>query len=328
MTPPPVTIPGNTGNRTIATIPVAKRDTYKFFLYRLNKEYREDLFASQSAAGRSDDEWIRMFLREACSSEYDYTKTTLKATYTWSLRGYQDLDDNFSCITLAKSQISKTATIVTDDSVEIGASISSPPPAETIVLLVMWSRHIVAVENRAGMTTGETWLRNFDTIIERAKLQLNIPIAPALEPIPLKGTILTQLASFDRIFKFKVRLKLPNPELNRWAEYIYNEMVQQDLTEYLQEFVSPSGIRKDESSKAYSSAALAELGYKEGGVQIDGEKDGRRVQVHEGKTAITGRVDQLRSLIRGLATNAKGVQLPRALEQIEEEINRLFPHES
>jgi hypothetical protein len=38
---------------------VAKRDTYKFFLYRLNKEYREGLFASQSAAGRSDDEWIK-----------------------------------------------------------------------------------------------------------------------------------------------------------------------------------------------------------------------------------------------------------------------------
>jgi hypothetical protein len=307
---------------------MANRDTYKFFLYRLNKEYREDLFASRSAEGRSDDDWIKNFLREACNIEFDYTKTTPKATYTWALRSYQDLDDKFSCVTLAKSQISKTATIVTNESVEIGASISSPPPAETIVLLIMWSRHIVAVENRAGMTTGETWLRNFDIIIKRAKIQLNIPIAPALEPIPLKGTILTQLASFDRVFKFKVRLKLPNPELNRWAEYIYNEMVQEDLSEYLQEFVSPNGIRKDENSKAYSSAALAELGYKEGGVQIDGEKDGRRVQVHEGKTAITGRVDQLKSLVRGLATNARGVELPRALAEIDAEINRLFPHES
>lgn len=210
----------------------------------------------------------------------------------------------------------------------IGASVSSPPPAETIVLLIMWSRHIVAVENRAGMTTGETWLRNLDNIIERAKINLDIPVVPALEPIPLRGTIVSQLSSFDRVYRFRVRLKLPNPELNRWARHIYDEMVEQDLSEYLQEFVSPNGIRKDEVSKAYSSAALAELGYKDGGVQIDGEKDGRRVQLYEGKAAIAGRIDQLRSLIRGLSTNATGVQLPRALTQIEEEINRLFPHES
>ena len=81
--PSPVTI---SHTQAIATSTVAKRDTYRFFLYRLNKEYREDLFASQSVEGRSDDEWIKLFLREACSSEYDYTKTTSKAAHTWSLR--------------------------------------------------------------------------------------------------------------------------------------------------------------------------------------------------------------------------------------------------
>ncbi len=191
----------------------------------------------------------------------------------------------------------------------------------------MWSRHIVAVENRAGMTTGETWLRNFDNIVQNAKIRIDIPVVPTLEPIPLRGTIVTRLSGFDRIYRFRVRLKLPNPELNRWARHIYDEMIEQHLSEYLQEFVSPDGIRKDEASKAYSSAALAELGYKEGGVQIDGEQDGRRVQLYEGRTAIAGRIDQLKSLIRGLSTNARGVQLPRALVQIEDEINRLFPNE-
>jgi hypothetical protein len=306
---------------------VAQRDTYRFFLYRLNKVYREDLFSRREAGDRTDDDWIKDFLQEVCNSDFDYTKETSRATCTWSLRCYQELPGNFSCITLAKSQRSRTATIVTDDSVTIGSSISSPPPAETIVLLIMWSRHIVAVENRAGMTTGETWLRNFDNIIQNAKTRIDIPVAPTLEPIPLRGTIVTRLTSFDRIYKFRVRLKLPNPELNRWARHIYDEMIEQHLSEYLQEFVSPNGIRKDEDSKAYSSAALAELGYKEGGVQIDGEQDGRRVQLYEGRTAIAGRIDQLKSLVRGLSTNATGVQLPRALVQIEDEINRLFPNE-
>jgi hypothetical protein len=268
------------------------------------------LFASRETEGKTDDQWIKEFLQEVCNSNYDYTKKTSRAVYTWSLRGYRDLNEDFSCIILAKSQRSVDTTIVTDDSVMLGTSVSSPPPAETIVLLIMWSRHIVAVENRSGMTTGETWLRNFENIIQNAKVQLSIPVAPSLEPIPLRNTILSHLSSFDKIYKFRVRLKLPNPELNRWARHIYDEMIDQQLSEYLQEFVSPAGIRKDENSKAYSSAALAELGYKEGGVQIDGERDGSRMQLYEGRSAISGRVDQLRSFVRGLATNATGVHLP------------------
>lgn len=178
---------------------MAQRDTYRFFLYRLNKDYREDLFSRREAGDKTDDDWIEDFLQEVCNSDFDYTKVTSRATCTWSLRCYQRLSNNFSCITLAKSQRSRTATIVTDNSVTIGSSVSSPPPAETIVLLIMWSRHIVAVENRAGMTTGETWLRNFDNIVQNAKIRIDIPVAPTLEPIPLRGTIVTRLSGFDRI---------------------------------------------------------------------------------------------------------------------------------
>lgn len=265
------------------------------------------------------------FLDEVCNRDYDFKKETRRVVYTWSLRNFQNLEKGFSSIVLARSQLQKTSTIVTDDSLTVGDSVSSPPPADTIILLIYWKRHIVIVENRAGMTTGETWLRNFHAIIDNAKSYTPIPIAPRLEPIPIRGTILEHLKSLDKVFKFRVKLKLPNPELNRWSKQIYDEMIDQHLTEYLQEFFSPNGIRVDEKSKAYSSGALAELGYKDGSVQIEGQKNGEIVLIDEGRTAVKGKIEQLKSLIRGLETNASGKQLKNALVKIESEVNRLFP---
>jgi hypothetical protein len=303
------------------------KDTFNFFLYRLNKEIRSDLFSGHDRPRKSDDEWLEEYLKTLCQHKYDYTKETRKSIYTWSLRNYTRVGADVSSFVLARSTLQKTSTIVTDDALTVGNSISTPPPADTIILLIYWSRHIVVVENRAGMTTGEMWLRNFHEIVDLARLEIPVPIAPRFEPIPVKGTILHHLNTLDRVFRFRVRLKLPNPELNRWAEKIYNEMVEERIQEYLQEFNSQEGIKVSEDSKAYSSAALAELGYKEGGVQIDGEKDGRQIQIDEGKTAIRGKIDQLRALIRGLETNASGKMLPQALDQIRQEIDRLFPHE-
>lgn len=304
-----------------------QRDVYNFFLYRINKEYRQDLFTDHSPENRPDDYWLREFLVNICNKDFDYKKETRRAIYTWSLRNFQDLNNDFSSIVLARSQLQKKSTIVTEDSLITGNSISNPPPADTIILLILWKRHIVLVENRAGMTTGETWLRNFHAIIDNAKINISIPIAPRLEPIPIRGTILGQLMNLDRVFRFRVRLKLPNPEINRWSKRIYEEMVEEKLTEYLQEFYSPDGIKVDETSKAYSSGALAELGYKDGGVQIEGEKNGKTVLIDEGRTAIKGRLDELRSFIRGLEILAPGKKMPIVLQQIEEEVNRLFPNE-
>jgi len=304
------------------------KDTFKFFLYRLNKELRTDLFRGFGRLKKPDDDWLEEYLQTICIDQFDFTKITKKSVYTWALRNYMRLSEEFSSLVLARSTVQRSSTIVTSNSLSSGESVSTPPPADTIILLIYWPRHIVVVENRSGMTTGETWLRNFHKIIENAKIKVSVPIAPRLEPIPLKGTILLHLKELDRVFRLRIRLTLPNPELNRWAQRIYDEMIEERLDTYLQEFISSEGIRVDENSKAYSSASLAELGYREGGVQIDGQKNGSSVQIDEGKMAIRGKIDQLRSLIRGLETNAGGKQLPNALNQIQHEINRLFPDET
>lgn len=304
------------------------KNTFKFFLYRLNKELRSDLFCGYDRPKKSDDEWLEEYLQTVCSENFDFTKKTKKSVYTWAIRNYSRLNDEYSSVVLARSTVQRASTIVTSNSLSSGESVSSPPPADTIILLIYWPRHIVVVENRSGMTTGETWLRNFHQIIEGAMIKVQVPVAPRLEPIPLKGTILHHLKELDKVFRLRIRLTLPNPELNRWSKLIYDEMIEEKLDTYLQEFSSAGGIRVEEGSKAHSSAALAELGYREGGVQIDGQKNGKPIQIDEGKTAIRGRIDQLHSLIRGLETNAGGKQLPNALKQIKDEIDRLFPNET
>lgn len=302
------------------------KDTFKFFLYRLNKEYRTDLF-TRATTTESDDDWIERYFTELARSRFDLQKETRSAVYTWAVRNYQRLDAEFSSFVLARSQHQRRSTIVTDDSLTQGDSVAHPPPADTIILLIYWPRHIAVVENRSGMTTGETWLRNFHAILDASKNELQIPVAPRLEPIPLQGSLQHHLRSLDRVFRFRLRLKLPNPELSRWAARVYDEMIEGHLTEYLQEFVSPQGVNVAEGSRAHSSAAMAESGYKEGPVTIDGERNGSPVSIEEGKSAIRGKIDQLHSLIRGLETNATGTNLPRALGMIREEVDRLFPHE-
>lgn len=289
---------------------------------------RSDLFSGFNRPKKSDDEWLEEYLQTICSYKFDFTKKNIKSIYTWSVRNYSRLTSDYSSIVLARSTIQKASTIVTSNSLSSGESVSNPAPADTIILLVYWPRHIVVVENRSGMTTGETWLRNFHQIIEDGMDKIPVPVAPRLEPIPLKGTIMHHLKELDRVFRLRLRLTLPNPELNRWSRRIYDEMIEEQLDTYLQEFSSSEGIRVEEGSKAHSSAALAELGYREGGVQIDGQKNGKPIQIDEGRTAIRGRIDQLHSLIRGLETNASGKQLPLALDQIRDEIDRLFPSET
>lgn len=303
------------------------KDTFKFFLYRLNKEIRDDLFSGYDLPKRHDDEWLEEYFSKLCSDQFDYEKKTKKSTYTWAVRNYIRITEDFSSLILARSTNQRESTIVTSNALSKGESVSNPPPADTIVLLIYWPRHIVVVENRSGMTTGETWLRNLHRIIGHAKVKLPIRVAPRLEPIPLKGTIIQHLRDLDKVFRLRLRLALPNPEINRWAKRIYEEMIEEKIDTYLQEFSSSGGIRVDDESKAFSSAALAELGYREGAIQIDGQKNGKHVQIDEGKSAIRGKIDQLHSLIRGLETNALGKQLPTALDQIKEEIDRLFPSE-
>lgn len=303
------------------------KDVFRFFLYRTNKEFRYDLFSSRDKLIGNHDAILQEYLSSVANSRFDVINETKKSIYSWAIRNHSFLNDEFSSIVLARSQILKEATIVTSDSLSQGESKSDPHPADTIVIIFYWPRHLAIVENRSGMTTGETWLRYYHHIIDNAKTAIDLPVVPRLEPIPLKGSIRDHLKKFDKIFRLRLKLSLPNPEMNRAAKLIYDEMLESNISEYIQEFYSPEGVSVKEGTRIDQSAAMAELGYKQGPVKIDGEKDGKPTTIDEGKTAIKGKVEQLKSFIRGLETNAKGKNYQEGLSVLKEEVERLFPGE-
>jgi len=287
-----------------------RTDCFSFFLYRLNKIVRTDLFAHRQGAiySESDDIDIKSYLSRVCVEAFDVENQTRRTLYRWSLRGFVDLSEEYSYITLARSEVERETSIVTSDRIVLGNSVANPPSAETIGMLIFWPRHLVVVENHSGMTTGETWLKYFDKIMQNALYNLDSRVVPTLEAIPVRGSILRHFELFDKVYRFKVKVRLPNPDLNRWARLLHSEMLENRIQEYLQDMYSPVGLKVDEDSRAHSTAAMAELGYKSGGARIVGEKDGHQVDVEEGKNAIKGRIDNLRSLIRGLGTNARSAR--------------------
>ena len=62
------------------------KDTFKFFLYRLNKELRTDLYCGFDRPQKRDDDWLEEFLETICSDQFDFTKKTKKSVYTWAVR--------------------------------------------------------------------------------------------------------------------------------------------------------------------------------------------------------------------------------------------------
>ncbi|MEZ4565783.1 MAG: hypothetical protein R2860_02055 [Desulfobacterales bacterium] len=53
------------------------QDTFKFFLYRLNKELRtEDLFSGFDRPKKQDNDWLEEYLQTICSDEFDFTNKT------------------------------------------------------------------------------------------------------------------------------------------------------------------------------------------------------------------------------------------------------------
>ena len=101
------------------------KDTFKFFLYRLNKELRGDLFSGYDRPRRHDDEWLEEYLTKLCSAKFDFEKKTKKSIYTWAVRNYIRITEDFSSLVLARSTNQRESTIVTSNSLSKGDSVVS-----------------------------------------------------------------------------------------------------------------------------------------------------------------------------------------------------------
>lgn len=306
------------------------KDIFNFMAYRLIKSTEEDLWSLARKNDLKNDNDISVFWEHACSSNYDVIQETEKYKYKWSFRkGTSIIDENnnklLDVYILAKSLLEKDAMVVDENGIHEDRTYSMPAPAEMMNLLVYWDRHIVLVENRSQMTTGETWLKHYNEIMDKVAESLDYNKMPQLENIPPEKSILSIFSRLSKVTRIKVHLELPNPDMNRMSRELKERLEEDHIQELKQDMFNPNGISKKEGGLPHSSLSLAELGYKKGSVVIQGEDENGKQSYETGKDTTKGRIVGFKDFIRGLRINTKTKEANGMLDAIEIELNNIVP---
>jgi len=306
------------------------KDVFNFMAYRLIKSTEENLWSMMCANDLTNDDDILTFWDYACSSEYDVIHVTEKNKYKWSFRKGTSLVDNnedkiLDVYILGKSLLEKDAMVVDENGFHEDRTYSQPAPAETMELLVFWKRHIVLVENRSQMVTGETWLKHYNEIMVQVSEKMDYKKMPQLENIPPEKSIISIFSKLQRVTRIKLHLELPNPDMSRLTKQLKEKLEEDQIQELKQDMFNPNGMSKKEEGLPFSSLALAELGYKKGPVLIEGEDEKGPKRYEIGKDIAKGSLVGFKSFIRGLRVNARTNESNGILDAIESELVRVVP---
>lgn len=305
-------------------------DIFNFMAYRLIKSTEEDLWSISRGKDLLTDDDIVIFWENACHSQYDVTHSTEKNKYKWSFRkGTSVTDENdhriIDIYILGKSLLEKDAMVVDETGFHQDRSYSQPAPAETMILLVFWKRHIVLVENRSQMITGETWLKHYSEIMARVAEQMDYKKMPQLENIPPEKSIVSIFDKLLKVTRIKLHLELPNPDMSRLTKELKEKLEEDQIQELKQDMYNPNGISKKETGLPFASLALAELGYKKGPVTIEGEDEDGPKKYETGKDTAKGSLIGFKNFIKGLRINARTKEGNGMLDAIEAELIRIVP---
>lgn len=308
-------------------------DVFNFMAYRLNKCSDGTLWSYIRENDLVTDDDVREFLRLACQGIFDRTHETAHNLYMWSLReGSTVTDENgkivLSVYILGRSVLEKDALIVDEKGFHEGRSISSPAPAETMTLLYYWPRHIALVENRSQMVTGETWLSHYTDIMLAVSEKYSYSKCPQLENIPPSDSILNLFLNFKKVTRVKVHLKLPNPDMSRLTRDLKASLEEDCIQEIKQDMFNPNGLSKREGGLPLSSLAMAEQGYKNGPVLIEGVSDNGFERIETGKDTAKGSLVGFKTFLRGLRVNVKTKEGNGILNAIELELEKIVDNEN
>ena len=299
-----------------------------FDIYRLNI-VDLGMLPFMGAVVRSDGDVIRV-LANATDNRFDRTLETARATYKWSLREFTQyelertgLPRPVVGVTLARSIMTQRGQTVTDSSIEDASSELSPPSAETIHILFDMARHLAVVEYNSTMMRNQLWRVALHEILDASARSLEFQSVLRLEPVPREAEILTAFRSFDRLTRLRVRLRIPNPELDRRTERLRRELVAAEIREYTQDMKNPRGLSTDEGNLPFATAAMAQAGYKDGEVVLNGYRLNKLITVRTGKRAARFRIERLKDFVRGMAATAKSKETQNAVASILEEVDRL-----
>jgi len=301
---------------------------FNFDLYRLTVRDAEALLPFMGELIRTDEQIISV-LKSACRAQLDYRQETSGAIYLWGLRDFTELpSDDYPrtkaiAITLAKATVEKEGVIITPDTVQLGTSIAQPPPASVVLLVFQMTRHLVAVEVKSTVTNGHGWLHALHEILRRAASRANFTSRIEFQTKPKKAEILKTFNSFQRLTRIKVQLLLPNHELSRLTQGLYDELKNGGIREYIADMRNPSGLSQQEQTLPHAAAAMAEDGYKNGEVLMEGIREGHKETVKTGTRPARGKVEGIKDFVRGQATTARTQEGKIITDAILKEIDRL-----
>jgi hypothetical protein len=305
-------------------------DALRFDMYRINRrELDPDLFSAHLKNAQTDEDLIAI-LRNATQSAFDVVREARIAVYSWALRDLFEVSGTDHprasyIVSIARSTLEKDGVVVTDAGLTEGHSQMSPPMADTAMMIFYMSRHLVAVE-RSALTTGSaTWRKIFSQIYRESTQESGYSTIIDLEPVPPEKEILRVFKSFSRLTRLRVRLRLPNPETSRRTQKLFDSLKNGGIQEYLQDMKNPTGLSKEDGQLPEATAEIAQAGYKEGSVRMEGDRDGKRQKVDVGGKAARGEVPVSREYLRGLKDNAKTKEGKKIIDNILAEADRVVP---
>lgn len=303
-------------------------ESFEFELYRLNIVPEDPFLFKDMYKEIKTDHDIMQLLKEATKPKYKKVVTGRKHIFEWAVREFCEFFHErierspIYGITLAKSIIETTGEIVTDNGIEEGVSESEPPIADTCKLFFYMQRHLVIIERRSYIINSG-WRGALEQIFRDVTRELNYIGTIEFEPIPLREKIMKAFKSFDNIIRMRVVLRLPNPELSRYAAQLYKEMEDGKIREYLQDMRNPRGLSKEDGKLPHASIEIASEGYKKGELVLEGIKDQKRKTVRIGRMAARGQIQGVREFVRGMNTIAKTKEAKKVTTAILDEIDRI-----
>lgn len=309
---------------------MAERD-FEFYVFRLNIVETQQLsLFDQDLRSIQSDEDILSNLEAATAPKYRVDSGGLRAQYEWAIRSFwTHLDEHRSAtvavVTLARSVVEREGLIVTDAGIVSGLSEFDPPLADTIQLVFYMKRHLVAVERLSAITETNKWRSVFSEILSDAAIDLGLSGRLELEALPVTDEVMADFFSFSRLMRLRVKLRLPNPELSRFSKQLYEQMQNGAIREYLQDMRNARGLSTEPGALPHASAEVAQAGYKDGSVIMEGVRDGRRDRIESGGKAQRGTVAKIRDFVRGIQATARAKETTAAVGAILEEIDRVVP---
>lgn len=300
---------------------------FQFDLYRLNKIPGERTLFDLNPRDIDTDNDIENVLRHATDSQFFDIEETATHTARWDLRGWEVLSEispRIVLLTILRSLVTTEGLVVTKTGFETSVSEIVPPTAAEAIILFHLDRHLVLVEHLT-LTSRMRWRSALEEIISQAAVSLGYSGTIEFEPVAPEGQILETFHSFTKITKLKLTLRLPNPDLSRHAQHLFQLMKDGGVREFTQDMRNPHGISQDVGNLPHAAIDMAANGYKKGEIQMQGLQGKKYVKKVLGKKAARGNIEAVRAVLRSVGELARTKDAQKIVGIIQREIDRIAP---